>query len=296
MTHLYSKKVYADASAELGPIVRIECLDIWVQVRDIPGTNLKDAIGLYPFSLPTEPQSPEQLRSELKNLDLLSLVLVAAPFLSDVSWLSSTFDMARVYKTQFTVEGAPEKRVFKKNIRYVIRKAQAVCTVQKIELSDYLDRWCELYGTLITKHDLKGIHRFSRNYFESLANISEISTFGAFVDGNLVSASLWIEDANWVTGHLSGTNKIGYGTGANHALFDYVVRHYEGRNINLGGAPDSPKQGTDLSLFKRKFANATQDSWICGIVADQSICNRLNQDRNINESQTDYFPAYRKPD
>jgi hypothetical protein len=291
MTHLYSSQAYADAFREFGPIIKIDSLNIWVQIRDIPNTQLKDATSIYPLSLPTKPQSSNLLYEELKDLGLVSLVLVTAPFLDDTSWLSSTFDIAREYKTNFTVEGPVETRVFRKKHRKEIRKALTECEIRKIDLLTYLDQWCELYDTLIARHDLKGVHRFSRRYFETLANLTKISTFGAFIDDNLVSASLWVEDTNWITGHLSGTSNQGYGIGASHAIFDYLIRHYEGRNINLGGAPDNSKQGANLSLFKRGFANASRTSWLCGIIVDQ-VCYK-NLCREMNTEHTQFFPAYR---
>ena len=294
MTYLYSSERYAKGFRDIGPVVRIECLDIWAQARAIPDTEYTDAIGIYPMCAPTCPASKEQLVQELQALDLATLVLVTDPFTPDQSWFGKMFEYAQAYKPHFTVEGLPEPPSFSKHHRYYVRRAQQKCETRIIQLSEHLEAWQALYDFLVRKHELAGLHQFSLHYFESLSTLPEITAFGTFIDGQLVSASLWAEHENWVTSHLSATNDIGYQNNAGYAGYDYAIRHYaNSTRINLGGAPDAGRPTSQLESVKKGFSNATRPSWICGVVADHALYAELCQKQSPKVLNANYFPAYR---
>ena len=250
MTHVYSTAAYAEAFAQLSNVVQIDCLGIWAQVREIAGTPYQDAIGLYPLCAPSKPASTEQLRSELTEKGLVSLVLVTDPFIED-GWFADTFDVARPYKTHHIVKNPQHDQRYTKHHRYEVRVAQRLCRIGLIELADYIDEWCGLYDQLITRHGLTGLHRFSRRYFESLATMPEMVCFGAFAEDDLVSASLWAKSGDHVFSHLAASSEEGYRCRASYGIADHMIRHFAGvGGIDFGGSADDPPAGRGARILQ----------------------------------------------
>lgn len=289
MTYPFSTTGYAAAVAEMGPVVPIESLGIWALKRPIPGTAYFDAIALYPQCLPRAPQSRAQLCSELADLALVSLVCVVDPLAKDRSWYQDVFDMARVYKTHYFAEG-PEAGRYGRHHRRYVRRAQKVCQTRAVSLGDYLEEWCTLYDGLISRNHLSEEHRFPRSYFENLVDLPGVDFFGAFIEGTLAAGVLLVKYKDWATGYLGATSEAGYRLGAAYALFDHFITYYTpATRVNLGGIADVSRPGADLSFFKKGFATATRDSWICGVIADPA----RYADLVGTAPATTYFPAYR---
>ena len=302
MSYPYARTAYANAFNGIAPVIRIDCLETWAMLRIIPGTDLRDAIALYPLAWPSQPKSRKILHAELEAQEIVTLTLAVDPRCDAITdgWLPEIFDVARPYKDHFVVDPRKQGSVsahHRRNVRYASRH----CEVREIALSDHLDEWCDLYNHLISRHDLKGVHRFSRGYFEQLCRLPELRMFGAFVMDKLVAASLWLTWNNKTMLHLTAANDEGYQTRAAFGLFDFAIHHFEGaETINLGGAADvseARSPGSDglpgLARFKSGFASGTLRSWICGTVVDRAANEKLCESMAINAERALYFPAYR---
>jgi hypothetical protein len=127
-----------------------------------------------------------------------------------------------------------------------------------------------------------------------LANLEGVTTIGAWVGDDLVSAHIWARDDDCVHSHLAASSELGYATGAAYAVNHASIAHFSNaRVINLGGNAgrlDDPNDG--LARFKAGFADGTAQSYLCGAVLRPRDYEQLVDLFEANGPR-DYFPAYR---
>lgn len=288
MIHPYSELAYAESISRGDPVVMSETLGAPLRLRAIPGSDLRDASGLYPLSPGLWPAPAGQVRAELKSLGAVSLVLVSDPF--EPRPTARRFDLIRAYKSHHVVDPTLGPLRFSKHHRAEVRRALRACTARRIALGDHLDAFIRLYDVLIARHDLGDQHKFGPEHFEHLAAHDErFPTFGAFQDGVLVSAHIWVRHGDRAYSHLAASSAEGYAIGAAYAAYDYALSAQSGCLITLGGTPDG-SAGDGLDRFKRGFANAARASHICGVIGDaeayDALCRKV-------PPETTFFPRYR---
>ncbi len=193
------------------------------------------------------------------------------------------------------IEGGPTQHSYSKHHRAELRRAGRRCEARKIALADHLQDFTRLYEVLSARHALGESHRFEAAHFAHLAaHPEDFPTFGAFVEGRLVSAHIWARHGRFAHSHLAASDAEGYTAGAAYAVNDLAIRTFAGSTlINLGGVADG-SAGDGLARFKAGFANATRRAFLCGMVADQEAYDRLSAPLAAG-GPSDYFPRYRQP-
>lgn len=296
MSHPYASREYTCAVAGEGRIAYVEELDAWIILREVPGTEYVDAAGPYPFSPSACPNSKQRLNQSLRELDVVSMVVVTDALQSISTCFTDMFDEAHAYKTHQVIERGSGPIKLSRHHRREIRKAQQVCDTRVIALADYMGEWCALYKNLISRHRLRGTHCFSRSYFEALATMPEFVMIAAFVDNRLVSGHIWVAYDEYVYSHLAASSDEGYKYGASYAIHGHAISSFEPYQIiDLGGVADSGGSMSGLDYFKRGFANQTRTNWICGSIANQDAYECLCRKAGVSRGAVSYFPAYRAP-
>ncbi len=308
MTNTYASLAYSLAYERMAQnstssIVYVDELQTWICVRNIPGTIYKDAVGPYPFTSISCPESKETLKNFLNEHDVISLVLVTDPLNqainADATWLMDIFDMAPVYKEHYAVnlnkiDTTEIATAFSKHHRYEVRKANKICETRLISLADYMDQWCQLYKHLVDRHQLQGIHCFSREYFEAIAKMPEFVSIASFISGQMTSCNIWLHNEGNVYNHLGASNTQGYSNNTSYAVYAHAIQHFSDcQAIDLGGAPDTVSGQRNLSFFKKGFSNQTNINRICGIIVNPKRYASLCDQFDIDPKQTTFFPAYR---
>ena len=285
--HLLASRAYAVGLA--GPDA---VMPAWggALVRRPLADGQADGAGIYPLTVFGPGADLAAGLAELKTTDLVSVVLVPDPLLSDLADLKATFEVCRPFKTHHLID--PGKGAFapNKHHRYEIRRAHSRCTVDVVGLADHLAEWSALYAGLVAREGITGAANFSPGYFAMLAGQSQIVALRATVSGAPAGMALWFEGAGVVYNHLNAANALGYAHGANYALYDSAIALFTGRGvINLGGGAGVDGDSGGLAVFKAGFANAAVEAHLCGAVLDPARYRLLSKGRPA----TGFFPAYR---
>lgn len=289
--HPYASPLYATALAGLGRAVDIPEWGSFVLARRLPDGGGEDAMGGYPLAALSPDADLGGGLERMRRDGLVSFVMVPDPLSGPAPGrLTQAFDLCRPFKTHHLVDPRVGGFDPSKHHRDRIRRGLRRCRVERVALGERLEAWTGLYAGLVERRAIGGAAAFGRGYFEALAQLEPLCAFAAFVEDRLCAMTLWFAHAGVAYNHLTASNAEGYANGANFALYDAAIRHFEGRVINLGGGAghaDDPDDG--LAAFKRGFANSSIQAWLCGAVLDPARYRTLAAGREGGG----FFPAYR---
>ena len=292
MIHPYATQDYAASLGHVGEAFAVPEWDGQVLTRATPERDRRDAMGPYPLT-PIAPDA--DLRAGLDRLaaaELVSIVLVTDDRLRPpLAVLEGAFDFVRPFKSHFLHDRSLGPVAYGKHHRYELRRALAQVEASEIALAEHLPAWEALYGELAARRGLAGLHAFPAAHHAVLARLPGLRTFGAFIDGRLVSAHLFVTHGGYAISHLAASAAEGYETGAAYAVNDLAITALDDcQVINFGGGAgltDDPSDG--LVRFKKGFSNRTAPSFLCGKVLDRPAYEMLS----AGFGQAGFFPAYR---
>ncbi len=269
----------------------------WVLERAIPGTPYRDAMGCYPLFTCRD---WSQLKADLDELasDLVSVCLVLDPFgRYAVEEFRECFpDKFLPFKEHYILDTTRSiKETVSKSAR---RDVKAALRRLHVELcpnpTDHLDDWVRLYGCLIERHDLKGMHRFSRGVFLQQMRVPGFLLLRAASGQDTVGMMAWYVQGDVAYNHLVCMDSAGYKLGAGYAMYWSAIQYFSGKVrwidfTGTAGTRDNSKDG--LAEFKRKWSSGTKPTYLCGRIFDRARYDEIVKAEGIAE--TDYFPAYR---
>lgn len=289
MTHPYNTPEFAACFDGLADLENIGDGLGYMRLREIEGTPYKDAITAAPRHSFSDAST---LAQTLRAQKIISATIIPDP-LQDAQNLEENFDTVRPFKTHYVYDPSLPLEFHgfhKTNIALAGKKG----TVRRIEFHDHLGLWMQLWETLLERHHIEGLGRFSHSYFERLALVPGLIAYGAFDEsGALVAISLWFEHGDYVVSHLNACAPEGYKIQANYGIYKFMLDDLKDKRlIDLGGnvgACDDPEDG--LSKFKAGFSNTTRQSYICGLICNRAVYDELSNGRGDET----FFPAYRAP-
>jgi hypothetical protein len=206
-------------------------------------------------------------------------------------------DIARPYKEHFVIDlqQKPENYVAAHHQRNVHKALRTVNVEICNEPINYLDEWVSLYNSLIARHHISGIARFSRDAFAKQLRVPGITAFRAHIDGRILGMLLWYIQGNVGYYHLGAYSPEGYKLNASFALFWTLLVYFADAGLqwlSLGaGAGIQGHQNDGLSRFKRGWSTGQQMAYFCGRIYDREKYQEIVQARKV--PPTNFFPAYR---
>jgi hypothetical protein len=293
----YFNSRYAAALAEWGEPVALPSCGAWLLRRSITGSDRRDLMGCYPvFCARDYSRLPEDLTSLASGH--VSLALVVDSFSGvDEAFLRSHFDRVLAFKAHFVAElDRPWEQIATKHHRYYARKALAKLVVEPVtDPLSFLDDWCDLYGHLVRRHELRGIKAFSRQSFAAQLALPGLVALRAVHEGRTVGAHLWMQHEGVAQSHLAAVNDQGYELMAAYALYVGAIQYFTGkvRWLNFGAGAGLSIDATDgLTQFKRGWSTASRTAWFCGKILQPDAYASLTSE--TGKQGTNYFPAYRQ--
>jgi hypothetical protein len=291
----YLHPAYAESLSEFGRPRLLPNAMGWVLEREIPGTQLRDAMGCYPLFVCRD---WTRLGEDLKALDndFITLTLVTDP-LGDYSvhQLHSWFpDRVTPFKEHFIVDFEAQPKVSRHHQYYAQRALAAVEVNVVTDGPTFLDDWIKLYANLSSRHNLTGIKAFSRSSFAKQLSVPGLVILRAQQARETVGAHLWYVQDAIAYSHLAAVSQRGYDLMASYALYAYALDYFgrHARIMHLGaGAGLHDDQADGLARFKRGWANGTRTAYLCG-----KIFNHKEYYQLVSSSAYaagNYFPAYR---
>ncbi len=294
----YLHPAYAEALAEFGVPYLLPQSQGNILMRSIPGDICQDAMGCYPLFTCANWSA---LANDLRSIghDLVSLVVVTDPFgkyqLTD---LQECFpDIVYAFKNHYVVDLRQplESQVTSHHHRY-IKKSLGVVQIERCTVpNEYLEVWVQLYDILTSRHNIKGIARFSPHSFEHQLQVPGLVMFRAIYQKETVGMLLWYIQDNIGYYHLGAYSGTGYATHSSFALFWTALKYFAAQGLSwldLGaGAGITDRSVDGLAHFKKGWTSNTRTAYLCGRIFDRTKYNKLVEKNAI--PPTRYFPHYR---
>jgi hypothetical protein len=291
----YLHPTYVSSLAEFGSPRFLPNAKGWVLVREIAGTQLRDAMGCYPLFVCRDWANLGDDLNQLEH-ELISLTLVTDP-LGDYSvrqlqnWFS---DRVIPFKEHFIVDLEAEPNVSRHHHYYAQRALAAVDVEVVTNGPTFLDAWVKLYEHLSSRHNFTGIKAFSRSSFAKQLSVPGLVIFRAQKGDETVGAHLWYVQDAIAYSHLAAVSPRGYDLMAAYALYAYALDYF-GRHVRImhlgAGAGLQDDRADGLARFKRGWANGARTAYLCGKIFDKQKYYELVA--ASGGAQGNYFPAYR---
>jgi hypothetical protein len=294
----YSHADYAASLADLGVPRLLPGSGGWILQRPIVDTPYCDAMGCYPLFCCINWSA---LAQDLENVgeELTSLVLVTDPFgdYTEETLHSAFFDLVKPFKNHFVVDLKADAETFvDPHHRRSARKALTAVLIERCEAAaGHENEWRDLYASLIARHDIRGIARFSDASFARQLKVPGEIILRAMHEGQTVGMIWWFVSGSVAYYHLGAYSDRGYELHASFALFWRAIELFKAaglRWLNLGagaGVGNNPTDG--LSRFKRGWSTGIRPTYLCGRIFDRVRYEQLVKSKGI--PNTVYFPAYR---
>jgi len=290
----YASALYARSQAHAGRPRALARSGGWILEREIPGAQGRDAMGCYPL---LACQDWSALAEDLDACaDLVSVVAVPDPHGEhDPGLLGRAFpDLLRPFKEHFVCEPG-DGAVGSRHHRYYARRALRRVEVEESpDPAGHVDEWTQLYAHLVERHELTGVHAFSRDSFAAQLAVPGATLLRAVEGDRAVAAHLWYVRPGIAYSHLAATSPRGYELGAPYALHAAAANLLGDRAevLHLGGGAGGGNERSDgLTAFKAGWATGTRTAHLAGRVLDEERYRSLGGSREA--AATAYFPAYR---
>jgi serine/alanine adding enzyme len=208
-----------------------------------------------------------------------------------------------VYVDLTAGEDALWKNLEKPNRNCITRARRENVEISRTNKKDDLEAFYKIYNESMDRRNAKKMYYFPREFYDLLFDSlkENISLFVAKHEGEVISASLFIGEENFIHYFLSGTCPETRSLGSNNLLLYGAMLWAKGqgyKTFNLGGGYQA---GDSLFRFKSTFSKTTATFYTYRKVHDESKYHALcaardNYDKSIGESliESDYFPRYRR--
>ena len=294
----YANAAYAASLDAFGEPRRLRRSGGSILVREIPRTELRDAIGPYPIFACVDWAALATDIGELRD-ELVAVTLVADPFGgATADDLARAFgDLVEPFKEHFVVDlrSGWRETMHPHHRRNVVHALAALDVETVDDPPALLDDWVALYAELIDRHRITGLAAFSRDSFAAQLRVPGIAALRAVEDGVTVGATLWYVAGDVAYYHLGAYSARGYELAASFALFDRGFERFAAEGVawaSLGaGAGLDGTVEDGLTRFKRGWATATRTAYLCGRILQHGVYDELSAARST--PSTKYFPAYR---
>jgi len=291
--HPFAQVTYGRAFGPPTEVVDVPGWNCAVLSRPIPGSDLRDATGCYPFSPLAATVDLAAGLEHLRNRGFVSVVIVTDPFCQpSAEGLARAFGTMRPFKTHYAYDRSLGPLNYSRRHWREVRVARKALNIHEVPYAEYWEEFSRLYDSLIEAHHISGVAAFSSSFFQALTKSKGIRAVAAYLAGRIVSMMLFVEFDRRAYAFLAGTTDDGRANSAHYGLYAEALENLADYSIvNLGGAPgtsDDPEHG--IAFAKRRLTNTTSQSYLCGMILDDAAYSALLP---APGRTPEYFPAYR---
>lgn len=293
----YRHPAYANSLVEFGTPRSLPRSGGWIIEREIPNAGAWDGMGCYPLFACRD---WGELRADLDDLasSLVSITVVTDPFgIEDPSWLRECFpDHVVSFKQHFTFDLTRTlAAAVSPNHRYKARRAVRDVTVHVCEEPrNWVTIWNDLYRTVVQRHDIRGLPRFSHSAFARQLEVPGLVMFRAVYRNEVVAMTLWYVQGEVAYYHLGASNDLGYSLRASYGVFWRSLEFFQASGlsaVDLGATAGRHDTADGLTQFKRGWATGQRTAYLCGRIFDHTMYEAIRAATGKTASM--YFPAYR---
>lgn len=294
------------------------CIALPMLIRDIEGTDLKDATSVYGYVGPIcknvgDNFDNTKFRSALDKFlnenNIISVFSRLHPFITEQNLIlkdiGKLVSHGKVVNIDLTLSLEEQRKQYKKRLRTYINKEAQEYEIIDGKCDDCLDTFIMTYCENMKRVNAKPGYFFGKKYFYEFLASSEINSELLVArhkkTGELAGGAIFTKNGDTIQYHLSGMKEEYVQLNPIKLLIDHVRKEGTEQgftNFNLGGGLGG---GTKDSLFyfKSGFSNDYREFFTWQYVVDEDKYGELleqnNQthDNNIDESSC-FFPLYRQ--
>lgn len=181
--------------------------------------------------------------------------------------------------------------------RNMIRKAiKNRVEIKKIDKDESIKDFLSIYNSTMNRNDAADYYYFNETYFEETFQLlnPNIHMFGAYVEGEIIAATLIFTYGDFMHYHLSGALREHLSLGANNLLLYEIAewgRKQGFESFHLGGGYSGNEDG--LYRFKKSFSKLEPLNFYIGKkIHNPHVYKELVNEKGITEDNG-YFPLYR---
>ena len=258
-----------------------------ILTRPIPGTDMSDGVGPWPYLWISGPDDIAALHEDFRHL--LTVTAVTQPgYVPD----GATVDAA-LLKMHYVYDPGRPPAPMSRRARLRLRRCEERASFDVVVPFARRMRMAAIHARLVSRRGLPGDYTsFTPQHVEALARLESSVFFevrdadgiGAMACGVLFGEQLQIL-------HMAGTDE-GLRWNASYLLMAGLQQYATEYGVQLmtGGMPDTRTDG--LRIFKQRWANHSEPVYLLRVVNDKPAYAALCGHRL---AETPFFPAYRAP-
>jgi len=316
--HSYDYHVLSKKDDETPILIKYSEKDIIIAlpllVRDIPGTNYKDATCVYGYAGPLVKGISfsfdnkffhDKLIEYFNENHFISVFSRLNPFIPGqcraLINIGKIVRQGKVVNIDLKEDVETQRHHFQSRLKTHINKARRYCSIKKASNMEDLEDFINIYYENMNRVGAKKSYYFSETYFKKMllsdAFKSEILLAIDNESGKAIAASQFIITNNIVQYHLSGAKDDFLHLMPTKLLIDEMrlIASEKGYAFfNLGGGLGG-RDDDSLFNFKSSFSKDFKDFNLWKLICNQEVYDKLVKDKGIS-SNSDFFPLYRSLD
>ncbi|MDC6352765.1 GNAT family N-acetyltransferase [Zeaxanthinibacter sp. PT1] len=287
-------------------------------IRNIEGTNFKDATSVYGYSGPlcrdcgVKKANPSKFKEELDALfiknNIVSIFSRLHPFISYqtelLSKMGEIVSPGKVVSINLDLPDEEQQQYYNRRLRTYINKCRRTYDVKEVHTESEIMAFIEMYTETMKRVNAKEKYFFDKEYFFNFmkSDFFDKKLLLAFdkESNEIAAGALFIMKNQMVNYHLSGLKEDYLKLNPIKLLLE-VVREESTRDgysfFNLGGGVGNKEDS--LFRFKAGYSKDVKDFNLWRYVVNQEIYDELavNHLKNTNAEQAthyrEFFPLYR---
>lgn len=283
-------------------------------LRDIPGTDYKDATSAYGYVGPISKGVDQsfdnsifnnEMEKYFKENSIISVFSRLNPYISNQCKILINFgdiiSQGRVVNIDLNLSIDSQRTNYRSRLKTHVNKSRRLCSIRKVITENDLQDFIDLYHENMDRVNAKESYYFSNLYFQNLLKSTDFETIILLAvdneSGKIIAGSMFIITNGIVQYHLSGTKNNFLHLTPTKLLIDEmrIIASKNGyRYFNLGGGLGG-RDDDSLFDFKSSFSKDFKDFNLWKLITNQKIYDELVHKRGIN-IESNYFPLYRSVD
>lgn len=280
-------------------------------VRDIQGTNYKDATSVYGYAGPICKGISKSFNNTnfkkslidyfIKN-NFVSIFSRLNPFIphqnATLLNIGSVYHQGKVVNINLLDDIDTQRQNYQSRLKTHINKARRYCTIKKAITQSDIEAFKAIYFENMDRVHAKKYYYFSDAYFNKIINSEDFkSEILLAIDnetGQTIAGCQFISTNGIVQYHLSGTKNDFLHVTPTKLLIDemrLIATQRGHKFFNLGGGLGG-SDNDSLFNFKSSFSKDFKEFDLWKFVINQDIYNDLVLKKGIN-TESDFFPLYR---
>lgn len=286
-------------------------------IRDIEGTQLKDATSVYGYVGPLgknigadfkNDNFKKQLDKFLKDNQIISVFSRLHPYISRqhqiLKNIGNIVPHGKVVNIDLTKSNEEQKQEYKRRLRTYINKENKEYEIIDGACDEYLDTFIATYCENMKRVNAKPSYFFGKNYFYELLASGQIKAeLMAAIhkdSSEFAGGAIFTKRGNTIQYHLSGVKAKFFHLNPIKLLIDHarIIGTHEGyTNLNLGGGLGGQEKDS-LFYFKSGFSKEYREFHSWQYIVDEPKYNQLLKEKRDLEEPIDetscFFPLYRQ--